>query len=98
MEDPSWDLPPNENNAFEYFVLLWPATLCELVAVETYSGTYSRGCFTIVPDLNFCGEKIRGQSPAHEHTCVQTESESGGVCVCVCLTPGVASAAACKAT
>ena len=35
IEGPSRDLPPNENNAFDYFVLLWPVSLCELIALET---------------------------------------------------------------
>jgi hypothetical protein len=27
------DLAPNDNNAFEYLVLLWPESLCELIAL-----------------------------------------------------------------
>ena len=35
IEGPSRDIPPNENNPFEYLSLLWPASLCELIALET---------------------------------------------------------------
>ena len=35
IEGPTQDNPPSENNAFDYFVLLWPASLCELLALET---------------------------------------------------------------
>ena len=35
LHGPAQDLAPNDNNAFEYLVLLWPESLCELIALET---------------------------------------------------------------
>ena len=35
IHGPAQDLAPNENSAFEYLLLLWPAALCELIALET---------------------------------------------------------------
>ena len=35
IHGPAQDLAPNENSVFEYLLLLWPAALCELIALET---------------------------------------------------------------
>ena len=35
LHGPAQDLAPNDNNAFEYLVLLWTESLCELIALET---------------------------------------------------------------
>lgn len=43
IEGPSQDIPPNENNALDYLLLLWPASLCELIAVETDRYAFQHG-------------------------------------------------------
>ena len=35
IEGPSHDANPGDSNALDYLSLLWPATLCELIALET---------------------------------------------------------------
>ena len=34
IEGPSHDANPGDSNALDYLSLLWPATLCELIALE----------------------------------------------------------------
>ena len=35
IHGPSQDLNPNDNSALDYLLLLWPASLCDLIADET---------------------------------------------------------------
>ena len=35
IHSPSQDLNPNDNSALDYFLLLWPASLCDTIANET---------------------------------------------------------------
>ena len=43
IEGPSYDVNPGDSNALDYLSLLWPTTLCELIAVETNRYTLQRG-------------------------------------------------------
>ena len=43
VHDPSQDLNPNDNSALDYFMLLWPASLCDLIADETDRYACERG-------------------------------------------------------
>ena len=35
VHGPSQDINPNDNSALDYLLLLWPASLCDLIADET---------------------------------------------------------------
>ena len=43
IEGPSHDANPGDSNALDYLSLLWPATLCELIALETNKYALQRG-------------------------------------------------------
>ena len=43
IHGPSQDLNPNHNSALDYLLLLWPASLCDLIADETDRYAYERG-------------------------------------------------------
>ena len=43
IEDPSHDANPGDSNGLDYLLLLWPATLCELIALETNRYALQRG-------------------------------------------------------
>ena len=43
IHGPSLDLNPNHNSALNYLLLLWPASLCDLIADETDTYGYERG-------------------------------------------------------
>ena len=43
IHGPSQDLNPNDNSALDYLLLLWPASLCNLIADETDRYTYETG-------------------------------------------------------
>ena len=34
LEGPTHNINPGNSNALDYFLLLWPASLCELIALE----------------------------------------------------------------
>ena len=42
IEGPTQDIPPSNNTAFEYSLLLWPASLCKLIALETNRYAHQR--------------------------------------------------------
>ena len=46
IEGPSRDMDPRENSALDYLLLLWPASLCELIALETNRYAMERGLST----------------------------------------------------
>ena len=43
IEGPSNDANPGDSNALDYLSMLWPATLCELIALETNRYALQRG-------------------------------------------------------
>ena len=43
VHGPSKDLNPNDNGALDCLLLLWPASLCDLIADETDRYAYERG-------------------------------------------------------
>ena len=43
VHGPSQDLDPNDNCALDYLLLLWPASLCNLIADETDRYTCKTG-------------------------------------------------------
>ena len=43
IEGPSHDINPGDSNVLDYLSLLWPTTLCELIAVETNRYDLQRG-------------------------------------------------------
>ena len=43
LEGPAHDINPGNSNALDYLLLLWPASLCELIALETNRYALQRG-------------------------------------------------------
>ena len=43
LEGPTHNINPSDNNALDYFLLLWPASLCELITLETSRYALLRG-------------------------------------------------------
>ena len=37
LEGPTHDINPGNSNALDYLLLLWPASLCELIALDMHS-------------------------------------------------------------
>ena len=56
-EGPSRDMDPRDSSALDYLLLLWPASFCELIALEILIGMQWKGVYPLakVQALLKCG-------------------------------------------